>query len=75
MFLPTYLSWLNRIECECEFATLRYFALNGTGHRSHGQQDAAIAGYIRWRNLHAGPVRDFAAGSEIRYPDYLPNAA
>ena len=28
VFLPTYLSWLNRIECE--FAALRYFALYGT---------------------------------------------
>lgn len=31
VFLPTYSSWLNRIECE--FSALRYFALNGTDHR------------------------------------------
>ncbi|WP_245400241.1 hypothetical protein [Nocardia albiluteola] len=81
---------MNRIECE--FAALRYFALNehvhgveaesrcvaapfGTDHRSHAEQDAAIGDYIRWRNQHAGPVRDFAVGSKIRYPDYLPNVA
>lgn len=33
VFLPTYGSWLNWIEAE--FAALRYFALNGTDHRSH----------------------------------------
>ncbi|MCC3317865.1 MULTISPECIES: IS630 family transposase [Nocardia] len=73
VFLPTSSSWLNRIECE--FAALRYFALNGTDHRSHDEQDDAIADYIRWRNQHAGPVRDFAVGSKIRHPDYLPNVA
>jgi hypothetical protein len=31
--LPTYGSWLNWLEGE--FAALRYFALNGTVHRSH----------------------------------------
>ncbi|WP_330254542.1 hypothetical protein OG874_08360 [Nocardia sp. NBC_00565] len=64
---------MNRIECEC--AALRYFALNGTDHRSHHEQDAAIGDYIRWRNQHAGPVRDFAVGSTIRRRDYLPNVA
>ncbi|MGY1900844.1 hypothetical protein [Nocardia gipuzkoensis] len=39
----TYSSWLNRIECE--FAALRYFALNGTDHRSHIEQDTAIGDY------------------------------
>jgi len=73
VFLPTYSSWLNRIECE--FAALRYFALNGTDHRSHGEQDDAIGAYIRWRNQHAGPVRDFAVGSKIRHPNYLPKVA
>ena len=33
---------------EAEFAALRYFALNGTDHRSHAEQNAAIAGYVRW---------------------------
>jgi hypothetical protein len=45
---------------------LRYFALNGTGHRSHAEQGDAIAGYIRWRNARAQPKRDFASGSVIR---------
>jgi len=33
VFLPTYASWLNWIEAH--LAALRYFALNGTDHRSH----------------------------------------
>jgi transposase len=69
VFPPTYSSWLNRVECE--FAALRYFAFGGTDHRSHDKQDTAIGDYIRWRNQHAGPVRDFAVGSKIRHPDYL----
>ncbi|WP_240505254.1 IS630 family transposase [Nocardia mangyaensis] len=73
VFVPAYSSWLNRIECE--FAALRYFALNGTDHRSHDEQDTAIGNYIRWRNQHAGPIRDFAVGSKIRHPDYLTNVA
>ncbi|MGW7671561.1 IS630 family transposase [Streptomyces sp. NPDC054775] len=48
VFLPTYGSWLNWIEAE--FAALRYFALNGTDHRSHDEQNAAIGAYVRWRN-------------------------
>ncbi|MFE4455900.1 transposase [Nocardia tengchongensis] len=73
VFLPTYSSWLNRIECE--FAALRYFALNGTDHRTYAAQDAAIGGYIRWRNQHARPIRDLAVGSKIRRPEYLTNVA
>ncbi|PPJ35491.1 IS630 family transposase [Nocardia nova] len=73
VFLPTYSSWLNRVECE--FAALRYFALNGTDHRSPGEQDDAIATYVRWRNQHAEPIRDFAVGSKIRRPNYLTNIA
>jgi hypothetical protein len=37
VFLPTYSSWLNLIECQC--AALRRFALNGTDYRSHTEQD------------------------------------
>lgn len=70
VFLPTYSSWLNWIEAE--FAALRYFALNGTDHRSHAEQDEAIAGYIRWRNQHTQPKRGFAVNSKIRGPEYLP---
>ncbi|MFD7978463.1 hypothetical protein [Streptomyces sp. NPDC059071] len=48
VFLPTYGSWLNWIESE--FAALRYFALDGTYHRTHAEQNAAVAAHIRWRN-------------------------
>lgn len=64
VFLPTYGSWLNWIESE--FAALRYFALNGTDHRSHGEQNAAIAAYVRWRNARAEPKTAFAPESPIR---------
>ncbi len=64
VFLPTYGSWLNWIESE--FAALRYFALTGTGHQSHGEQNAAIADYVRWRNARAQPKTGFATDSPIR---------
>lgn len=64
VFLPTYGSWLNWIEAE--FAALRYFALNGTDHRSHEEQNAAIAAYVRWRNARAQPKTNFAVDSPIR---------
>ena len=74
VFLPTYASWMNWIEAE--FAALRYFALSGTDHRSHGEQGEAIAGYIRWRNARAEPKRDFAPESVIRtWTDYKINVA
>ncbi|QUQ63061.1 hypothetical protein [Kutzneria sp. CA-103260] len=64
VFLPTYGSWLNWIEAE--FAALRYFALNGTDHRSHAEQNAAIAAYVRWRNARAQAKTGFATDSPIR---------
>lgn len=64
VFLPTYGSWLNWIESE--FAALRTFALNGTDHHSHDEQNTAIAAYIRWRNQQAQPKTNFAASSPIR---------
>jgi transposase len=73
VFLPTNASWLNWIECE--FTALRYFALAGTDHQSHAEQNAAIGGYIRWRNARARPKRHFAANSPIRRPDYMNNVA
>jgi transposase len=75
VFTPTNASWLNWIECE--FAALRYFALNGTDHRSHAEQDTAVGDYIRWRNRHATPKRDFAPNSKIRdqLPGYRTNVA
>ena len=58
VFLPTYGSWLGWIESE--FAALRCLALNGTDHRTHEEQNAAIAAYIRWRNARAEPKTNFA---------------
>ncbi|MET7966245.1 transposase [Micromonospora sp. NPDC005305] len=72
-FLPTYGSWLNWIEAE--FAALRYFALNGTDHRTHAEQDAAIGDYIRWPNQRARPKTALATDSKIRHPDYPFKAA
>ncbi|MFI6802807.1 transposase [Streptosporangium canum] len=64
VFLPTYGSWLNWIESE--FAALRYYALNGTDHRSHDEQNAAIGAYVRRRNVRAQPKTNFAASSPVR---------
>ncbi|ALO13622.1 Transposase, IS630 family [Streptomyces venezuelae] len=74
VFLPTYGSWLNWIESE--FAALRYFALNGTDHRSHDEQNTAINAYIRWHNSRAEPKGNFARESPIRtWTDYPDKAA
>ncbi|WP_249162335.1 hypothetical protein [Actinospica acidithermotolerans] len=51
---------------ESEFAALRYFALNGTDHRSHAKQNAAIAGYVRNYDKQARPKTNFAQSSPIR---------
>ena len=40
-----------------------------------GLSNNAIAGYIRWGNRRARPKQQFAVGSKIRRPDYLPNVA
>ena len=50
-YVPTNASWLNRIEAQ--FQALRYFALDGTDHRSHDEQNSMIRRYIAWRNRHA----------------------
>jgi transposase len=68
VFIPTNASWLNWIEAE--FAALRYFALNGTDHRSHEEQGQAISAYIRWHNAHAERKRGFAINSKIRKPEW-----
>jgi transposase len=70
VFLPTYSSWLNWIEAE--FAALRYFALDGTDHRSHAEQNAALAAYLRWRNTRAKPKTGFATDSPIRTWTHYP---
>jgi transposase len=49
-YVPTNASFLNRIECH--FAALRYFALDGTDHRSHEEQNSMIRRYVAWRNRH-----------------------
>jgi len=54
-FAPTNSSWLNRIEAQ--FTALRYFALNGTDHRSHKEQASMIRRYIIWRDQHAHDER------------------
>ena len=64
VFLPANASWLNWIEPE--FTALRYFALNGTDHRTHAEQGDAIAAYLRWHNARAQPKRNFAPRSVIR---------
>jgi hypothetical protein len=73
VYTPTHASWLNWIECE--FTAVRYFTLDGSDYPSHAAQEAAIAGYLRWRNRHCHPKRHFAVNSKIRRPDYLPNVA
>ena len=73
VYTPSNASWLNWVECE--FTALRYFALDGSDYPSHAAQQAAIAGYLRWRNRHCHPKRHFAVGSKICRPDYLPNVA
>nr|WP_235613913.1 IS630 family transposase [Streptomyces olivochromogenes] len=74
VFLPTYGSWLNWIEAE--FAALRYFALNGTDHRTHEERNAAIAAYVRRRNARANPKTNFAPASPVRsWTEYLAKAA
>ncbi len=50
-YVPTNASFLNRIECH--FTALRSFALDGTDHRSHDEQNSMIRRYIAWRNRHA----------------------
>jgi len=49
-YVPTNASWLNRIEAQ--FQALRYFALDGTDHQSHEEQNNMIRRYIAWRNRH-----------------------
>ena len=73
VYLPTYGSWLNWIEAE--FAALRYFALGGTDHRSHTEQNSAINAYIRWHNTQAQPKTGFATDSPIRTWTHYPTKA
>ncbi|MFI9310955.1 transposase [Streptomyces triculaminicus] len=67
VFLPTYGSWLNWIESE--LAALRYFALNGTDHRGHSEQNAVIAAYIRRHNAKAALLLLVCPGLFPWFPD------
>lgn len=71
VFTPTCSSWLNWIEAE--FAALRHFALNGTDHHTHPEQNAAIDAYIRWHNTQAQAKSGFATDSPIRTWTQLPD--
>jgi hypothetical protein len=59
-YTPTNSSWLNRIEAQ--FTGWRYFALDGTDHRSHKEQGSMIRRYIIWRNRHADDTLPQALG-------------
>ena len=71
VFLPTYSSWLNLIECQ--FQALRSFALNGSDYRSHAEQDAAILAYLAWHNEHAHPAKQWRIKAEVHHSP--PNVA
>ena len=45
------------IRIEAQFSALRYFALNGTDHRSHKEQGSVIRRCIIWRNRHVDDTR------------------
>ena len=71
VFLPTYSSWLNLIECQ--FQALRSFALNGSDYRTHAEQDAAILAYLAWHNEQARPAKPWRIKAEVHHS--LPNVA
>ncbi|WP_381794463.1 hypothetical protein [Streptomyces niveus] len=54
---------------------MRYFALNGTDHRTHEERNAAVAAYIRWRNARAEPKINFAPDWSIRQWTAYPSKA
>jgi transposase len=65
VYLPTSSSWLNLIECQ--FQALRRFALNGSDHASHAQQNAAIRAYLRWHNRNARPAKPWRIKAEVHH--------
>ena len=71
VFLPTYSSWLNLIECQ--FQALRSFALNGSDYRTHAEQDAAILAYLDWHNANARPAKPWRIKAEVHHS--IPNVA
>jgi len=50
VLLPTYSSWLNRIEGH--FAALRSFVIAGSDHPNHDTIERELHRYLRWRNTH-----------------------
>ena len=64
-YVPTDASFLNRIECH--FAALRYFALDGTDHRSHEEQNSMIRRYLIWRNANTDDdeLRDVSLRAKV----------
>jgi|SRR5580658_2436736 hypothetical protein len=52
---PTNSPCMNRVECQ--FTALREFALNGTDHATHREQNSMIRRYIDWRNRHTADPR------------------
>ena len=65
VYLPTYSSWLNLIECQ--FQALRRFALNGSDHASDAEQDRAIHAYLRWHNRNARPAKPWRFNAEVHH--------
>ena len=50
VLLPTYSSWLNRIEGH--FAAIRSFVIQGSDHPDHEAIERELLRYIDWRNQH-----------------------
>ncbi len=50
VLLPTYSSWLNRIEGH--FAALRSFVISGSDYPDHETIERELLRYIDWRNQH-----------------------
>lgn len=71
VFLPTYSSWLNLIECQ--FQALRSFALNGSDYPTHAEQGGAIHAYLRWHNRQARPAKPWRLKAEVHHS--IPNVA
>ena len=71
VYLPTYSSWLNLIECQ--FQALQRFALNGSDYASHAQQDRAIHAYLRWHNRNSRPAKPWRINAEVHHS--LPDVA
>jgi transposase len=71
VYLPTYSSWLNLIECQ--FQALRRFTLNGSDYASHAEQDAAIHAYLRWHRRNCRPAKPWRINAEVHHS--LPDVA